>query len=89
MQWQAQLSLEMESLVISNPLSSLEGNASDQAELVGRDSIYSLNSDMLFMACHITNVNCKKIKKKSQYTPQKYIGNIMNTAIKEETRIHP
>jgi hypothetical protein len=53
-QWQAQLSLEMESLVISSPLSSLEGNASDQAEHVGGDSIYSLYSDMLFMAPHIT-----------------------------------
>jgi len=49
-QWQAQVWLKMESLVVSSPLSSLEGNATDQAEHVGRDSIYSLYSDMLFMA---------------------------------------
>jgi hypothetical protein len=53
-QWQAQLSLEMESLVISSLLSSLAGNASDQAEHVGGNSIYSLYFDMLFMAYHIT-----------------------------------
>ena len=44
--WQAHLSFEMESLVISTTLSSLEQNASDKQEHVGGDSIWFLHCDM-------------------------------------------
>ena len=52
--WQAHLSFEMESLVISTTLSSLEQNASDKPEHVGGESICFLHCDMLIRHGHIT-----------------------------------
>lgn len=52
--WQAHLSFEMESLVISTTLSSLEQNASDKPEHFGGDSICLLHCDMLIRHGHIT-----------------------------------
>jgi hypothetical protein len=52
--WQAHLLFEMESLVISNTLSSLEQNASDSPEHVGGDSISLLHCDMFIQHGHIT-----------------------------------
>ena len=52
--WQAHLSFEMESLVISTTLSSLEQNASDKPEHVGEDSICFVHCDMPIQHGHIT-----------------------------------
>ena len=52
--WQAHLSFEMDSLVISTTLSSLEQNASDKPEPVGGDSICFRHCDMPIQHGQIT-----------------------------------
>jgi hypothetical protein len=67
--WQAHLSLEMELLVISNTLSSLQQNASDKPEHVGGDSICSLHCDMLIQhGCITKQYELKKMLFRNYHT---------------------